>query len=186
MKWGIFAVVLLICLAIDTSLIAIFQIELLGGMVKPSALALLALFVSLWAPKGTALWACVLIGIFVDASSPIASRVYFGPHIVGFAFAGLLMAYLRGIVMRRELFAFVCLSVIFTLALSIVVVAVLTIRSWYPNELGQWSPLSELGRRALSSIYTGLFAVPFGWLLMKTSRLWAFHVSASARVSWRS
>ena len=71
MRWGIFIGLAFIFITLEASLLSIFEIKLpsLGG-IRPSLTAILALYVALWAPRMTALWACFILGLLVDLTSP--------------------------------------------------------------------------------------------------------------------
>ena len=62
----------------------------------------------------------------------------------------------------------------------IVILLVLRSRSWYPGGPIHWPDTAvgiELLRRILIAVYSGLAAVPCGWLLVRTLPLWGFQTS---------
>jgi len=71
------------------------------------------------------------------------------------------------------------LSLIFLVAAALVSVTLLTIRSWYPGEL-PYRPLVEFGKDVLNAIYSGIIAIPLGWLLNQTFPLWGFQHRGSS------
>lgn len=193
MRWGIFAVAVFVTIVADVALSGLFEIRVpsLGG-VRPSLASILALYVSMWAPRTIALWACFLIGALVDLTTPIAyppaeTAHLLGPHALGFAFACALALQVRSMVMRRQVFATAVLCGVYALASAIVVTAVFTVRSWLPFavEFDQFAPAGDLVRRALVAVYTALAALPLAWLLLRTQPAWGFPGTAATSVSWR-
>lgn len=186
MRWGVFAIFVLMGTVLDTSLLPVLKLEIMGDVVRPSSLALIALFTCLWAPRMAAMWAAFIIGLIVDAASPWGAAPLFGPHALGFLFAAVLTLQLRAMVLRRELFAIGFLTMVFSLAAGVVVVAVLLIRSAiHGPEIAEWSASRELVIRLLSAIHSGITAVPLAWLLLKTLPFWGFHASPGVRIPRR-
>lgn len=178
MRWGVFLVAALLALACDTSLLSLFSI----GTVVPMATPTLAVFVALSAPRMTALWAALWLGLLLDLASPMADgegRAVFiaGPHALGFVFAANLVIPLRSMVIRRNPFTLGVLAALFAVAASLVVVAISVARSWYPGALSPFGPggaSGELWRSAVAALYTGAFGVPLGWLLARSTPIWGF------------
>lgn len=186
MRWWVFALVVFAALVLDMSVLS----ELRVGDLRPSALAVVALFVSLWAPKMSALWACLIVGAVVDLTSPMrpagSETIHLlGPNVLGYAFACALMLQIRGIVMRRQVFALAVLACVFLIAASIVVTAILTVRSWFTPEFAQLAPTRDLLRRFGSAAYSGIAALPLGWFLLRTAPWWGFQTVAPGRTGWR-
>lgn len=186
MRWWVFALFVFASLVLDMSMLS----ELRVGELRPSAMAVVALFVALWAPKMSALWACLIVGAVVDLSSPMrpagAEPIHLlGPNVLGYAFACALMLQIRGIVMRRQVFAIAVLACVFLIAASVVVTAILTVRSWFTPEFAQLAPTRDLLRRLGSAAYTGVLALPLGWVLLRTAAWWGFQTVAPGRAGWR-
>ncbi len=187
MRWPVFLVFALLALVLDRSLIG--ALEFNG--VQPLSVATVAVFVALMAPKMTALWACWMLGLMVDLGSPMASdgAVHIiGPHALGFAFGGYLVVLIRSMVFRRRALTIGVMTVACMLAVSLIVVVVLVIRSWFEATTGAWpmdSATRALGHRFFVALYSGIIALPIGWMLVRTMPLWGFQSKTSRPVNWR-
>ena len=69
MRWGVFAIFALVGIALDVGFLDVLRIESLWD-VRPSFCAVLAVFVALSAPRLTALWGCLAMGLLLDLSTP--------------------------------------------------------------------------------------------------------------------
>lgn len=187
MRWPIFIVFALLALVLDRSLVG--ALEFNG--VQPLAVATVAVFVALMAPKMTALWGCWLLGLLVDLASPMAGdgAVHLiGPHALGFTFGGYLVILIRSMVFRKRALTIGVMTVACMLGVALVVVVILTIRSWFGATAGAWpldSATRALGYRFFVALYSGLIAMPLGWLLVRTMPLWGFQIKTSRMVNWR-
>ena len=187
MRWIVFLVAALLALSMDSSLMRIFAI----GKAHPQVTPVLAIFVLLGAPRLTGMWAALLLGVLLDLCSPIADTAggvhyLLGPHALGFLFAANVVQPLRTMVIRRNPLTIGVLSAIFSFAAALVVVAFMVVRSWYGEPLvifdGSAAP-SELLRALLRALYTGILAVPLGWILNRTAGLWGFQ-QPPQRLRW--
>lgn len=184
MRWGVFLLFTLVAVALDTSLLSVFAI----GDTVPQLSPLLAAFVCLGAPRLTAMWACLVLGLVIDLCSPVVdpqlrAAHLVGPHALGYLFAANLILPLRTMVFRRNPLTLGVLAGLFSFATALVVVAIWSLRMWYPDApvvFGGRSALTELGRAGLGAIYCGVLSIPVGWLLVRTAPLWRFR-DAGAR-----
>ena len=145
---------------------------------------MVAVFIALSAPRAAALWACVSLGLLLDLAYPVTAgdnRVLhlIGPYALGYLAGGWVIVQWRTMVFRRRALTVGVMSVVFVLIAQIIVVCLYAVRSrdWYPGEVIHWSETSgwvELGRRTVAALYTGIFAIPAGWLLIKAMPLWGF------------
>ncbi|UCD76743.1 MAG: hypothetical protein JSV91_07410 [Phycisphaerales bacterium] len=172
-----------IALALETGLSSRLGPQTLGG-VSPSFVALLVVFLSLFATRAAALWACWLLGVLMDLSAPSsqagAGAVFIiGPYALGYVFGCVLILQLRALVFRKRVLTFALLTFVCMLAISVVVVGVYVIRSWYPEDpqtiYFEGSALGELMHRVGMAAYTAVLAVPLGWLLVRSLPLWGFY-----------
>ncbi len=74
------------------------------------------------------------------------------------------------------------MTVVYLLVVHVVAVTVLAVRSrgWYPGGSLYWTDYAtgvEVLRAVLVAIYSGLFAVPIGWLLIRSMPAWGFQTS---------
>ncbi len=186
MRWIVFVVFALIGLVFDTGLSEVLRIEKLG-QVRPSLCAVVAVFVALSAPRTAALWACLVLGLLLDLSHPLTiayNRVAYliGPYALGYLLGGWLVLAGRPMVFRRRPLTIGVMTVLCLLAAQLVAVSLYVIRSqtWYPGQALFWTDttaMAELGVRLLGVVYSGLFAIPVGWLLVQTVGLWGFQTA---------
>jgi rod shape-determining protein MreD len=182
-RWIVFAVAALVGLVFDTGLSEVLRIEKLGH-VRPSLCVVVAVFVALSAPRTAALWACLVLGLLLDLAQPLTvaeNRVVYliGPHALGYLVGGWLVVSGRAMVFRRRPLTIGVMTVLCLLAVQLVAVSLYALRAqpWYPGQPLFWTDtttIAELGVRLLAVIYSGLLAIPVGWLLVQTIGLWGF------------
>lgn len=181
MRWAVFAIFAFAALVIQLSLSNVLTLHALRS-ISPDVVAALAVFIALFASRSAVLWGCWILGLLVDlapAGDGSAFRII-GPHALGYAAGGYLVLQLRTMVFRRRALTVGFLTALALIAASLVAVMLLSIRCWYP-EAAPYGPLSDLGRRMLIALYSGLIAIPLGWALGKTIPLWGFQ---SRAVGW--
>jgi rod shape-determining protein MreD len=186
MRWIVFVVFALVGLVFDTGFSEVLRIEKLGH-VRPSLCAVVAVFVALSAPRTAALWACLILGLLLDLSHPLTiaeNRVVYliGPFALGYSLGGWLVLAGRPMVFRRRPLTIGVMTVGYLLAAQVVAVSLYLIRGqgWYPGPALFWTDttaLAELGVRLLGVLYSGLLAIPVGWLLVQTIGLWGFQMA---------
>ncbi len=191
MRWPLFLVVLLVVLVFETALAGAASI--MG--VRPSLCAVLATFIALSAPRMTVLWSCYLIGLMLDLSNRLplgaAQSLYvIGPYAIGYTIAGYLLLQMRSTVFRQRSLTIGALTVVSLIVVHVVVVTLFVVRGWYPSPAGplMWAEVgttNELLRRALAALYSGLVAVPVGWLLVRSMPAWAFQTTTNRSAAWR-
>jgi hypothetical protein len=152
----------------------------------PSFMMILAVFLAVHGPARSVPWVCMLMGLLLDliGSRPIAGgealTTIIGPNALGFFAAAHAVLALRGVMMRRNPVAFLFLCTAATMLAHLVVVFVLTGRSWVDSSLA-WSPLAELLARLGGSVYTGLASLVVGPLLHMATGLFGFADGYSRR-----
>jgi rod shape-determining protein MreD len=187
MRWAVFAIFAFLALALEISLRNVLRLDSLYG-VSPSFVACLATFVAIFAQRLTALWACWILGVFMDLlPRGDASHVFLiGPNALGYVFGGYILLLLRTMVFRRQLLTMGALGFVFVMASSIVTVMLLTVRHWYPETQAlpvHYSGMRDLTFRALEALYTGVIAaVPVGWILLLSLPMWGFQSTTPRRI----
>lgn len=190
MRWSVFLVFAYIALALETGIRSRLGPPSMGG-ISPSFVALLVVFISLFAPRLTALWAVWLLGLLMDLSAPFpmasAGSVFLiGPYALGYVFGCVLILQLRALVFRKRLLTFALLTFVCLLAASLVAVGLLALRSWYPQGEAtvyfESTALRELLHRLGIAAYSAILAIPLGWMLVKSLPLWNFYGPHPVRV----
>lgn len=187
MRWPVFAFFAFVCVVAQLSLRNVLTLESLG-FVTPDIVACLAVFVALFAHRTSALWACWGLGLAMDLAPQLTrdGGHVIGPNALGYVFGGYMVLQLRTMVFRRRAVTLGFLTFVFVLAASVVAVALLTVRGWYAADNPMTSgALEEFMRRSGIALYSGIIAIPLGWLLGGTIRLWGFQSGMSRRTgSW--
>jgi len=188
MSWPVFVIAAFVLLVVDASLMHTLAIR---GLV-PSTLAVLVVFVSFFAPRTRAIFAAWASGLAVDLTADYVQGAgevgpVLGPHALGFVCGSYLVLLIRPLLLRRSVLSISVITVIFSIAASIVVMFVLHAHSWYDPVPIHWhtgTMGSEVGRRIGAAIYTGIFALPLSIVLLATIDLWGFRgqVRSSVRM----
>lgn len=178
MRLGVFVIFLVVAIVVDTRFMEALRI----GPVIPSIAGTLAVFLVLSAPRQSALWACLALGLLLDFSDvALFDGVYpyhlIGPYTLGFLFGANLILPMRAMVFSRNPLTFGLLTFFFLLGVTIVYLALWQVRGFYdgsPPPWGDGGVFNELGRRLLWSLYSGLIAIPVGWMLVRSAPIWGF------------
>ena len=194
MRWGIFAIFALLVLSLDAGLSDVLRIESLWD-IRPNLCGVLAVFVALSAPRIAALWGCFVIGLLLDLTIEYTAGgsrgVYLvGPYALGLLAGGWVVLRGRTMVFRRRALTMGVMTLISLLAAQAIIVMLLVLRSrsWYPGGPIHWPDTAmgiELLRRILIAVYSGIAAVPCGWLLVRTLPLWGFQTGVHRTVVMR-
>ena len=137
MRWAMFAVAAFTFLVLEMSLSNVLVVRSLGN-IAPSFVAVLAVFLSLFAPRMTALWACWILGLLVDLSVYIPHGTdrpgpIIGPHALGYAGACMLVLYVRSMLFRGRALTVAVMTVVFVVAASVIAMALYGVQNWYPD-----------------------------------------------------
>lgn len=179
MRWIFFAILAYVMLALQTGLSSLLVV---GDRVSPSLLFILGIFISVYAPAATTLWAMLILGLLTDlifpiqANGPVLDFVLLGPNAIGFVLAGWTGLQLRGI-FRRSLPGIVATIFVASFFAHLFVVATLTVRGmpWpIAESIFGWSAADELLRRFWCMIYTTAMSIPLIYFLGGLIRLFHF------------
>ena len=186
MRWPVFAVFALGFIVVQLSLRGAFTLQSVGW-ISPDIVACLVVFVALFAHRQSALWACWILGVAMDlAPSPGGGTHIVGPYALGYVFGAVVILQLRTMVFRRRTLTMGFLTALCVLASSVVAVTILMVRSWYPGgPILPGGPFMEFIRHVGIAIYSGLLAIPLGWLLGTTVNLWGFQSNIPRRTATR-
>lgn len=183
MRWSVFAIAAFVIVVLQLSARDALTLHSIG-LVKPDLVAALATFITLFAARTKALWACWILGLVMDLAPSGGDTAWhmIGPHALGYVFGGYVVLQLRTMVFRRRAVTIGFLTVVFLLAAGLASTFLLTIRHWYlPDTPLYLSPLGEFWRQIKIAAYSGAVAIPFGWLLQLTVAFWGFTGGASRR-----
>ena len=176
----------------EISLGHVFTLHALGG-IRPSVTICVVTFVAMFAPRHVALWAAWLVGMLMDfctdvAIGPQETMTLIGPHALGYPFACFVILQARAMLFRRSALTVAMMTFVSYLAASLVIVALYSVRRWYPEEPLNWTEFRAAGEllwRLGVAVYSLLLALPLGWLLLTLSPLWGFHTATQRAGGWR-
>lgn len=186
MRWIFFLIVTYLLLAIESGMSGLLVV---GDHVLPNLLLILGVFVSVYAPQSTSLWAMLILGVLSDllvpiqGLGPVGDFVLVGPYAAGFMLGGWTALQLRGI-FRRSIPGIVATVLIVCFFVELSVVAAMTVHGlpWPVNQpLVGWSAADELVRRFWCLLYTTAMSIPLVYLLGGLLRLFHFETSRSGQ-----
>lgn len=152
--------------------------------VVPSFIVPLVVYIALFAPAMTAYWTALAVGLAIDLLSPMGSgpTIIPGPHALGMLAGTFLVVNLRSTVNRNTV-SLVVLSIFAAAIAGVVLVAIITLRSWYTPIV--WHAGSELVTRLLAAAYTGAAAALLSLVLFPAFGLFRFQDPYSRRTTLR-
>ncbi|MGD9693176.1 MAG: hypothetical protein AB7G17_10335 [Phycisphaerales bacterium] len=183
MRWLAFAIVAWALLGLEVGFKDALQVG--AGPVAPSFVMALVVFVALHAPALTAAAAGLVIGLALDLThahqfmGAPQTVVIVGPYAIGCMCGAYAVVAMRSIVMRHNPLTFAFLTVMGAMIMHVVVSALMEARSIYDVITFDAGP--ELMARVWISLYTGVVAVPLGWLLQKSEPVFRFAPMGSVR-----
>jgi hypothetical protein len=168
MNWIIFGVLTWVALALELGLRDALELGQTG--IGPHPAMVLAIFVAMWAPPRTAYAAALILGAGLDlvhwqATSAGTSVVVLGPNALGALLGAYAVVTARPLLMRRNVMALVVLTAVATALAQLLATTLLTVRAVHDIVI-IGSAIDELGRRLGSALYTGVLALPLGFVLM--------------------
>ena len=181
MRWVVFLVAAVITTVLDVSFIDGLAPDA-ARVIRPSLTVVLAVFLALSAPRMTALWACFCLGLLLDLSWPVTdneNRLLYlvGPYTLGYVAGAWLTVRSRPVLFRQRALTIGVVATGFVLVVHAVAVTLYLLRSLHPSGGVIWTDGSigrAIGAALLATVYTGLMAIPAGWLLVKSAPLWGF------------
>ncbi|TVQ30897.1 MAG: hypothetical protein EA376_11580 [Phycisphaeraceae bacterium] len=182
MSWIAFALTAWILFGLELGLKDALQLGASG--VAPSFVMVLLVIVSLHAPRLTALWAALIIGVGLDLTAPLVSAsgletiTLVGPKALGCLVSAYAILTMRTLVMRRNIFTIALLSLIAVSLLEIVAVFAYVSRSWFDSRL-EITAGATLVAGLGAAVYTAILALPLGAALQSAMPIFGFQQSVS-------
>lgn len=177
MSWPVFAIAAWLFLGLEIGLRDALELGQSG--VTPSFAIILLAFVASYAPRHTAVWAGVTIGVLLDLTAdyvhPTRDEVVtvLGPNALGCAAAAYTIVVMRGSMMRRNPLTLSLLSLIAMAMLAIVSTTLLEARSLWDPAL-RIPAAGSLWIGFLRGLYSAALALPVGALLAVAAPLFGF------------
>lgn len=189
MNWIVFLIGAWLTFGLETGLRDGLQLGPTGA--APSFVMIYIVFISLSAPKRTAVFASMTLGIVLDLTraTPSADGLSIvwsiGPMALGAVLASYTTVMVRGVLYQRNPLAAPIVVFAASFLAWLVVNGVFTARSWYDPAIDH-SAMLTLARDFVSALYTALVALTLGLLLRPIlgviSSLYLFSPTPSA---WR-
>ena len=166
MRWWVFIPVLALVLTMDAAFMPAFAI---GGHV-PQLWPLLLAFVALYASRGAALWAAMIVGIWLDAMHPALGAgaetpravTVFGPHVLACAAGAWCVLETRTWLYRRNVLTVAFSTFNCALLASLAFIAIAGIRA------------AAVGSDMVDALYSAVIAILPAWGLQSTLTVWGF------------
>lgn len=182
MRWSLFLVATYLALALQTGLTALWRVD----ATTPNFLLILVVFVGLSAPLHTVAWAALAAGVLADLGRVVAGHPVWlvGPWCLGFLGAGYAAYQVRGLVFRQSAWAMAATTLFAGLLAYVTQIAVISLRGlpFVPGDpVPLWEGADQLVRGFLELLYTTVWALPLGKLLLWSERHWGFAASPGYR-----
>jgi len=177
MNWVVFALVAWVTMGLELGLRP--SIQLGDSGMAPSFALILVAYIALAAPRATALWAALCVGVLLDltserlASNGISTLTIVGPTALGCMLGASAVGNVRAMVYRRNPLTMLVLAMGMSVIVQIVVVACLAARSWWDPAI-VFHARPELAARLGSAVYTGVAALLVGPALNFLTPLFGF------------
>jgi hypothetical protein len=183
-NWLLFTPLAIALIVLDANFMPVLRI----GDVWPQCAPGLVVFVAMWAPRSTVLWAAFLAGMFRDLSRPeLAANLdairVIGPDALGWLFGATFVLSVRRSLLRRHPAAVGAATFAFMVLSTLVWGAIWAIRGTLPGSFEPWPPggaMSAVGGRIVADLYSAFAAIPLAWMLAKLRPWWGFPGAAWA------
>jgi len=193
MSWWAYAIAAYLVMATQTSLASALAFETGFGVAQPQFALIFAVFIAIAAPANTALIACGVLGLLVDATTTRTVMEFdasgavvrelgltlIGPHTLGYLAGGYVVLHLRPMLFRQHPMTLGAMTLASGMAVHLIVVALLSVRMWYEPIKG-FGAMSELTVRGVSLLYSAVLAVPLALALGALAPRFAFHHHGAA------
>ncbi|MEE3001518.1 MAG: hypothetical protein VX908_02355 [Planctomycetota bacterium] len=188
MRWLVFMIAALLATALDLGLASAMTLRTLDFL-TPSFAAVLVAYTALHGRADHVLWGAWVIGVLADlspGSAEGAEAIYIiGPHALGYVFGASVILTIRSMVFRHRVLTLSACTFACVLSTGLATVLTGIIRFWLPFTGGAVVPfgLGELGHSFGDALYSGLLAIPAGWVLFQTMPLWRFDYGVGRRTA---
>ncbi len=182
MNWTVFAIFAYLFVAMQQGLAGLFLIPLGGGQILPRFELVLVVFVALFAPMRTVLFAWAIVGVLIDLVSTTATgATLIGPHAIAYLAGGIVVLQLRTMVLRTHPLSHAFGVFCSALAVALVLVAIYSIRDWSYGGEADYPATADLIHRVLGGVYTAALAMVITWPLVRIIPVFGLQLSRTAR-----
>lgn len=150
----------------------------LGGL-EPSLLLIVLVFVSIQATADRAMKVALVLGVLADLfHSPLAGAVIVGPMTLGFVVGAYAVTQLRNTLFRGSIVTLAAMVLAGGFFAELVSVTIWSLRGTRiaGDAPEGWLPIAELGWRTLGVLYSALWSLAVGWVLLRFRGWYRFGV----------
>ncbi len=186
MRWFVFIVAACLAVALDMGLSGAMTLRTIG-FITPSFAGCLVAWIALFGRPDCVLWGAWVLGLLCDLTpgSMEGQGLVFiiGPHALGFPLGAWVVLTIRPMVFRDRILTLAVCTMLCVLAAGFVMTVIGLVRYWLPFAGGEVVPFGfgELLRVAGDAVFSGVLAIPVGWLLFQLMPLWRFDYGVGRR-----
>ena len=173
MNWLIFTLVAYFAYVVQAGLAPVWM---LGARTEPRLLLVLLVYIGLQASPVTVAFAALALGLLHDIQGTGVDGLI-GPWALGYLAASYALLQLRNLLFKDSVFTIAIMTLVAGVFAYLVSTALYSFRG-VPFLLGQPAPgfsaANALFQGFLDLIYTAVFAVPLGYGLIRTRKIWSF------------
>jgi len=165
--------------------------SVLGGW-SPELSLILVVFIAVLGSARAALWAGLVIGVLVDALSPlpvageVRDLMVLGPHTLGYLAVVGLTLWWRDLTFEHSAWTLAGLTLVGGMVLHGVAVGLLSLRGWSVlagDPVPGWDAWQQAKLRGVTVLVTAVCAVPLHGLLLWGRKWWGFPAERLRRVA---
>lgn len=178
MNWLIFSIVAYLGFAVQLVLAPLWPMK--GH--EPMVLLVLLVFIGLQAPAMAVAWSALVLGVLIDIMQQDMEIGLIGPWALGFLAAGYALVQLRNLLFRDSVFTIGIMTLvagIFALLVATTLQAFRGIPLLGHDLADAFKASDALYLGFLTLINTAVFALPLGYVLLRSRSLWGFGGRAS-------
>ncbi|MEM9345312.1 MAG: rod shape-determining protein MreD [Planctomycetota bacterium] len=174
MNWLTFAIMTYLGFALQVVLAPVWPIQ----HHQPLVLLILLVYIGLQAPAMAVAWSAVVLGLLADIMPYVKPETgVIGPWAIGFLAAGYAMVQLRNLLFRDSMFTIGIMTLIagiFALLVATTLHAFRGIPLFGNEPVEGFKAANQLYRGFFTLLNTAAFAIPMGYVLLRTRSLWSF------------
>lgn len=173
MNWLTFAILTYLACAIQIIIAPLWPID--GH--SPLVLLVLLVFVGLQAPAMSVAWVALVLGLCADILLQEHVTGLVGPWALGFLAAGYALVQLRNLLFRDSMFTIGIMTLVaglFALLVATTLHAFRGVPILGNAPVADFQAANQLYRGFLTLLNTAVFAIPFGYVLLRMRPLWGF------------
>ena len=144
---------------------------------EPMVLLILLVFIGLQAPPMAVAWSALVLGVLSDILVQQYEIGLIGPWAIGFLAAGYAMVQLRNLLFRDSMFTIGIMTLIagiFALLVATMLQAFRGVPMLGNDPVEGFKAANQLYSGFFTLVNTAVFAIPVGYLLLRSRAIWTF------------